>query len=64
MSSRSAAWLTIVVGLFVFVALIATKIWFTGFIGVLVSGWGVYRLSVVGGRADASKSGLRRFRDR
>ena len=61
MGSRSAAWWTIVAGLFVFVALIATKIWFVAIIGVLVIGWGVYMLSVAGGAADASKSGLQRF---
>jgi hypothetical protein len=62
--SRSTAWSTIGAGLFVIVALIATKIWFAAFVGVLIVGWGVYLLSMAGGAADASKSGLQRFRDR
>jgi hypothetical protein len=64
MRSRSAAWWTIVAGLFVFVALIATKIWFAAIIGILIAGWGVYLLSIAGGAADSSKSGLQRLRDR
>jgi len=64
MQSRTSAWLVIVVGLFVFVALIATKIWFAALIGVFIAGWGVYLLSAAGGSADASKSGLQRFRER
>jgi hypothetical protein len=64
MRSRSAAWWTIIVGLVLIVALIATRIWFAAIIGVLVAGWGVYMLSLAGGAADASMSGLQRFRDR
>jgi hypothetical protein len=63
MRNRSAAWFTIVVGLLVFLALIATKIWFTAIVGILIAGWGAYMLSVAGGAADASKSGLQRFRE-
>jgi hypothetical protein len=64
MRNRSAAWWTIIAGLVLFVALIATRIWFTALIGLLIIGWGVYMLSVAGGGADASKSGLQRLRDR
>ncbi|HEX4435408.1 MAG TPA: hypothetical protein VH061_01310 [Solirubrobacteraceae bacterium] len=64
MRSRSAAWCTVVAGLIVFFALIATRIWFAAVIGLLIAVWGLYMLSVVGGAADASKSGLQRLRDR
>jgi UPF0716 family protein affecting phage T7 exclusion len=64
MRSRSAAWCTVVAGLIVFFVLIATRIWFAAVIGLLIAVWGLYMLSVVGGAADASKSGLQRLRDR
>lgn len=64
MQSRSAAWCTIVAGLIVFFALIATRIWFVAAVGLLIAVWGLYKLSVAGGAADASKSGLQRLRDR
>jgi hypothetical protein len=64
MGSRSAAWWVIVFGVLVFAALILTKIWFASVIGLLIVGWGAYMLTALGGGADASKSGLQRFRER
>jgi hypothetical protein len=64
MQSRSTAWWTIVAGLVLLVGLIAAKIWFAAVDGILITGWGVYMLTVASEGASPSRTGLQRLRDR